>query len=188
MQPHLTVILVGDDPASQVYVRNKVKACEESGLRSLLERHPATLSEAALLARIEQLNADASIHGILVQMPLPKHIDTDRVLERIDPATGRLDRLGRELLLAAREVEVQRPPRRAGLDEHLVHSSGVQALALEQVRRRLEHRGQVLWAVRAIGVHLDDGVVSLIERPAEAGGDAPLPERLADPPRQDAAQ
>lgn len=85
-KPGLAVLLVGDDPASQVYVRNKVKACEESGLHSLLERHPATLTEAALLARIEQLNADPSIHGILVQLPLPAHIDAHKVIETISPA------------------------------------------------------------------------------------------------------
>ncbi|MCH2241498.1 MAG: bifunctional methylenetetrahydrofolate dehydrogenase/methenyltetrahydrofolate cyclohydrolase FolD [Aquabacterium sp.] len=85
-KPGLAVLLVGDDPASQVYVRNKVKACEESGLHSLLERHPATLTEAALLARIEQLNADPAIHGILVQLPLPAHIDAHKVIETISPA------------------------------------------------------------------------------------------------------
>jgi methylenetetrahydrofolate dehydrogenase (NADP+) / methenyltetrahydrofolate cyclohydrolase len=82
--PGLAVILVGDDPASAVYVRNKVKACEDSGLRSVLERYPATLTEAELLARIEALNRDQSIHGILVQMPLPRHIDPHKVIEAID--------------------------------------------------------------------------------------------------------
>lgn len=83
-QPGLAVILVGEDPASQVYVRNKVKACEEHGLRSVFEKYEATLSEADLLARIAALNADRSIHGILVQMPLPKHIDSAKVIEAID--------------------------------------------------------------------------------------------------------
>jgi methylenetetrahydrofolate dehydrogenase (NADP+)/methenyltetrahydrofolate cyclohydrolase len=82
-KPGLAVILVGEDPASAVYVRNKVKACEEHGLHSLLERYPATLSEAELLARVAALNADASIHGILVQMPLPKHIDPQKVIAAI---------------------------------------------------------------------------------------------------------
>jgi methylenetetrahydrofolate dehydrogenase (NADP+)/methenyltetrahydrofolate cyclohydrolase len=81
--PGLAVVLVGEDPASQVYVRNKVKACEEAGIRSILERYPADLSEADLLARIAALNADDSVHGILVQMPLPKHIAADRVVEAI---------------------------------------------------------------------------------------------------------
>ena len=84
--PGLAVILVGDDPASQVYVKHKVADCEGVGMRSLLERHPATLSEADLLARIAALNADPAVHGILVQLPLPKHIDAQRVIETIDPA------------------------------------------------------------------------------------------------------
>jgi methylenetetrahydrofolate dehydrogenase (NADP+)/methenyltetrahydrofolate cyclohydrolase len=82
-QPGLAVVLVGDDPASQVYVRNKVKACHDAGLHSVFEKFDATLSEAELLARIDALNADPSIHGILVQMPLPKHIDPHKVIERI---------------------------------------------------------------------------------------------------------
>jgi methylenetetrahydrofolate dehydrogenase (NADP+)/methenyltetrahydrofolate cyclohydrolase len=83
--PGLAVILVGSDPASQVYVKHKVKACAETGIRSLLETHDETLSEADLLARITALNADASIHGILVQMPLPKQISPARVVEAISP-------------------------------------------------------------------------------------------------------
>ncbi|KWT98772.1 MULTISPECIES: bifunctional methylenetetrahydrofolate dehydrogenase/methenyltetrahydrofolate cyclohydrolase FolD [unclassified Variovorax] len=84
--PGLAVILVGEDPASQVYVRHKVKDSEKAGLHSVLERHPATLSEADLLARIDALNNDPAIHGILVQLPLPKHIDAARVIESISPA------------------------------------------------------------------------------------------------------
>ena len=72
--PGLAVVLVGDNPASQVYVRNKVKACEDSGLHSVLEKYAATLTEADLLASVEVLNNDPSIHGILVQLPLPAHI------------------------------------------------------------------------------------------------------------------
>lgn len=82
-QPGLAVILVGEDPASQVYVRNKVKACGDVGFHSVLERYDANLSEAELLARIDALNADAGIHGILVQMPLPKHINPNKVIEAI---------------------------------------------------------------------------------------------------------
>ncbi|MBU6258720.1 MAG: bifunctional methylenetetrahydrofolate dehydrogenase/methenyltetrahydrofolate cyclohydrolase [Burkholderiales bacterium] len=82
-RPGLAVILVGDDPASAVYVRNKVKACEEHGLHSVLERYDASLAEAALLARIAALNADPAIHGILVQMPLPRHIDPQKVIAAI---------------------------------------------------------------------------------------------------------
>jgi methylenetetrahydrofolate dehydrogenase (NADP+)/methenyltetrahydrofolate cyclohydrolase len=84
--PGLAVILVGENPASQVYVRNKVKACEDTGMHSVLERHGADLSETALLSRIEALNQDPTIHGILVQLPLPAHIDAQRVIEAISPA------------------------------------------------------------------------------------------------------
>lgn len=84
--PGLAVILVGDNPASQVYVRNKVKACEDTGMHSVLERWPATLGEAELLARVEALNRDTTIHGILVQLPLPAHIDAQKVIEAISPA------------------------------------------------------------------------------------------------------
>ena len=86
IQPGLAVILVGDDAASAVYVRNKVKACEEAGFHSLLERYDAQMTQAALLARIAALNADTMIHGILVQMPLPKHLDPHAVIEAIAPA------------------------------------------------------------------------------------------------------
>ena len=83
--PGLAVVLVGDNPASQVYVRNKVKACEEAGLHSVLEKYDASMTEAELLARVEALNNDPSIHGILVQLPLPKHIDDHKVIEAISP-------------------------------------------------------------------------------------------------------
>ena len=85
-RPGLAVILVGDDPASAVYVRNKVRACEECGFHSVLERYEATLDEATLLARIAALNADPEVHGILVQMPVPKHIDPHKVIEAIATA------------------------------------------------------------------------------------------------------
>ena len=83
--PGLAVVLVGDNPASQVYVRNKVKACDDSGLHSVLEKYDASLSEPDLLARIAALNHDPGIHGILVQLPLPGHIDDHRVIEAISP-------------------------------------------------------------------------------------------------------
>ena len=86
IQPHLAIVLVGEDPASQVYVKHKVADSEQTGLKATLERHPATLSEADLLARIRALNADASVHGILVQLPLPKHMDSHKVIETISPA------------------------------------------------------------------------------------------------------
>lgn len=82
-QPGLAVILVGEDPASHVYVRNKVKACGDVGIRSVMEKYDANMSEADLLARIDALNHDATIHGILVQMPLPKHIDPQKVIAAI---------------------------------------------------------------------------------------------------------
>lgn len=85
IKPGLAVLLVGEDPASQVYVRNKVKACEEAGMHSLLERLPADLTEDALLKRIHELNLDPSIHGILVQLPLPKHLNSHIVIESIAP-------------------------------------------------------------------------------------------------------
>ncbi|RYE63384.1 MAG: bifunctional methylenetetrahydrofolate dehydrogenase/methenyltetrahydrofolate cyclohydrolase FolD [Oxalobacteraceae bacterium] len=85
-QPGLAVIIVGDDPASHVYVRNKVKACGEVGFHSVLEKYDADFSEQALLDRIAALNDDPAIHGILVQMPLPKHIDSSKVIEAIATA------------------------------------------------------------------------------------------------------
>ena len=86
IMPGLAVVLVGDNPASQVYVRNKVKACEENGVYSVLDKHPDTLSEADLLARVDALNNDPAIHGILVQLPLPAHINAQKVIEAIASA------------------------------------------------------------------------------------------------------
>ncbi|AYD64263.1 bifunctional methylenetetrahydrofolate dehydrogenase/methenyltetrahydrofolate cyclohydrolase FolD [Achromobacter sp. B7] len=82
-RPGLAVVLVGADPASQVYVRNKVAACEKAGLHSVKEQYPAEMTEAELLARIAVLNQDPTIHGILVQLPLPKHMDAHKVIEAI---------------------------------------------------------------------------------------------------------
>ncbi len=84
--PGLAVVLVGEDPASQVYVRNKGRACEEAGMHSATIRLPAEAPEEEVLAVIDRMNADPAIHGMLVQLPLPKHIDTDRVIQRISPA------------------------------------------------------------------------------------------------------
>jgi methylenetetrahydrofolate dehydrogenase (NADP+) / methenyltetrahydrofolate cyclohydrolase len=86
LTPGLAVVLVGDNSASQVYVRNKVKACSDAGLHSVLEKYDAGMSEAELLARVEALNNDPTIHGILVQLPLPTHIDAHKVIEAISPA------------------------------------------------------------------------------------------------------
>jgi methylenetetrahydrofolate dehydrogenase (NADP+) / methenyltetrahydrofolate cyclohydrolase len=86
LTPGLAVVLVGDNQASQVYVRNKVKACTDAGLHSVLEKYDSTMTEAELLARVDALNNDPSIHGILVQLPLPEHIDAHKVIEAISPA------------------------------------------------------------------------------------------------------
>jgi methylenetetrahydrofolate dehydrogenase (NADP+)/methenyltetrahydrofolate cyclohydrolase len=86
VRPGLAVILVGENPASQVYVRNKVKACEQVGIHSLLEKYPQALSQADLLARVDALNNDPSVHGILVQLPLPAHIDAQKIIEAIAPS------------------------------------------------------------------------------------------------------
>lgn len=86
VKPGLAVILVGENPASQVYVRNKARAAEEVGIYSITEKLPADTSQVILLALIRQLNANPSIHGILVQLPLPDHIDTQAVIAAIDPA------------------------------------------------------------------------------------------------------
>ena len=84
--PGLAVIIVGEDPASKVYVRNKHRACEEVGFASFGYELPATTSEAELLALIEKLNRDSAVHGILVQLPLPRHLDEEKILLAIDPA------------------------------------------------------------------------------------------------------
>lgn len=83
LQPGLAVVLVGEDPASQVYVRNKVNACEKAGFKSEMHRMDANTSQEQLLAMVDQLNNDPSIHGILVQLPLPAHLDSHSVIEAI---------------------------------------------------------------------------------------------------------
>jgi len=86
IRPGLAVILAGDNPASRVYVRNKTRACEETGVHSRQLDLPGSISEAALIAEVEKLNAERAVHGILVQLPLPKHVDATRVLEAVAPA------------------------------------------------------------------------------------------------------
>jgi methylenetetrahydrofolate dehydrogenase (NADP+)/methenyltetrahydrofolate cyclohydrolase len=81
--PCLAVILVGEDPASAVYVRNKVAACEKAGMRSLRDVYAPDVDPAVVFARIAELNADPTVHGILVQLPLPRHFDSEAVLESI---------------------------------------------------------------------------------------------------------
>jgi methylenetetrahydrofolate dehydrogenase (NADP+) / methenyltetrahydrofolate cyclohydrolase len=85
-QPGIAVLLVGESPASALYVRHKIKDCEESGIRTVLEKLPESTAEAALLARVHALNADPSVHGILVQLPLPPQIDPRKVIAAIDPS------------------------------------------------------------------------------------------------------
>ena len=86
LTPGLAVVLVGEDPASQVYVRNKAKQTVEAGMESLAYRLPDTTNQDELLKQVEALNAAASIHGILVQLPLPKQIDSHAIINTIDPA------------------------------------------------------------------------------------------------------
>jgi methylenetetrahydrofolate dehydrogenase (NADP+)/methenyltetrahydrofolate cyclohydrolase len=86
IRPGLAVLLAGENPASRVYVRNKVRACEETGVRSELYELPANVSEEALIDRVLALNDDPDIHGILVQLPLPKQVDAHKVLESVAPA------------------------------------------------------------------------------------------------------
>ena len=86
IKPGLAVVLVGDDPASEVYVRNKGRACDEAGMHSVTINMPATTTQQELLAQVERLNADPAVHGILVQMPLPKHLDAEVVIRSILPA------------------------------------------------------------------------------------------------------
>src|SRR5688500_3386989 len=85
LAPGLAVVLVGDDPASHIYVRNKEKACKEVGIKSFEHLLPATISERDLLALVQQLNKDKRVHGILVQLPLPAHIRAEKILEAISP-------------------------------------------------------------------------------------------------------
>ena len=85
VRPGLAVILAGDDPASKVYVRNKTRACEEVGVRSQQIDYPAAVTQEELMGRISKLNADPAVHGILVQLPLPRHIDAARALAAVAP-------------------------------------------------------------------------------------------------------
>src|SRR4026208_600976 len=84
--PGLAVVVVGDDPASHIYVRNKEKACKEAGIKSFEHLLPATISERDLLTLVHQLNKDKRVHGVLVQLPLPAHIRAEKILEAIAPS------------------------------------------------------------------------------------------------------
>jgi methylenetetrahydrofolate dehydrogenase (NADP+)/methenyltetrahydrofolate cyclohydrolase len=131
-RPGLAAVLVGEDPASAVYVRSKGKATEEAGMYSETIRQPATISEADLLAIVDRLNADPKIHGILVQLPLPKHIDSEKVLRRIDPAkdvdgfhpvnVGKLVTGDRSAFRPATPYGVQQMLLRSGIDTKGAHA------------------------------------------------------------------
>ena len=131
-KPGLAAVLVGDDPASAVYVRSKGKATEEAGMYSETIRQPATMSEAELLGIVDRLNADPRIHGILVQLPLPKHIDSEKVLFRIDPAkdvdgfhpvnVGRLVTGDRKAFRPATPYGVQQMLVRSGIETKGAHA------------------------------------------------------------------
>jgi methylenetetrahydrofolate dehydrogenase (NADP+)/methenyltetrahydrofolate cyclohydrolase len=86
IHPGLAVVLAGEDPASRVYVRNKVRACEETGVRSFLFEYPSSVPENELLDRVQALNSDPAVHGILVQLPLPRGVDSSRILDAVSPA------------------------------------------------------------------------------------------------------
>lgn len=123
--PGLAVVIVGEDPASQIYVRNKARACEEVGFCSEVHRLPAGTEQAALNALIDRLNADNRIHGILVQLPLPAHLDAEEVTLRIDPRkdvdafhpfnVGRI-LLGDPIFLPCTPAGVMELLRRSGID------------------------------------------------------------------------
>lgn len=85
VDPHLAAILVGDDPASQTYVRNKEKACHEVGIVSSIYRQSASISEKELLAMIDFINHDPEVHGLIVQLPLPSHISADKIIQKVRP-------------------------------------------------------------------------------------------------------
>lgn len=130
--PGLAVILVGEDPASQVYVRNKQRACEELGIRSWKHHLPADTSQKDLVQLVEEINADPAVHGILVQLPLPAHIQTEAVLDTIDPAkdVDGFHPVNLGLLAAGRPGVVPCTP--AGVME-LVKESGVEVAGKECV-------------------------------------------------------
>jgi methylenetetrahydrofolate dehydrogenase (NADP+)/methenyltetrahydrofolate cyclohydrolase len=129
--PHLAAVLVGDDPASAVYVRNKQIACQKAGMKSTLHRLPATTPETQLLDLVGALNADPGVHGILVQLPLPKGIDSSRVLDAVHPSkdvdgfhpenVGLMSQ-GRPRFLPCTPAGVMRMLESAGIDTRGRHS------------------------------------------------------------------
>lgn len=132
IRPGLAVILAGEDPASQVYVRNKMRACEETGIRSIRCEFPSTVTESALIERVRALNSDSAVHGILVQLPLPRHVDAARVLSAVAPAKD-VDGFGVESLGALLAGQPKRVP-----------------CTPAGVMRLLEHAGVALAGSRAV--------------------------------------
>ncbi|HYN11432.1 MAG TPA: bifunctional methylenetetrahydrofolate dehydrogenase/methenyltetrahydrofolate cyclohydrolase FolD [Burkholderiales bacterium] len=132
IRPGLAVILAGEDAASHVYVRNKVRACEETGIRSIRCKFPSTVTENALVERVRALNSDSAVHGILVQLPLPRHVDAARVLGAIAPAKD-VDGFGVESLGALLAGQPKRVP-----------------CTPAGVMRLLEHAGVALAGSRAV--------------------------------------
>src|SRR5574337_1208463 len=109
-EPGLAVVLVGSDPASAVYVRNKRKACQQVGFRSFDHDLPGDTTQTELFALIDRLNADPDVHGILVQSPLPEHIDEDALVDRIERA-GDLTEFGRQIEALGKTLEQLRAAR-----------------------------------------------------------------------------
>ncbi len=141
--PCLAVVLVGDDPASQVYVRNKERACAEAGIRSLPHRLDSNTSEADLIALVDELNAADDIDGILVQLPLPAHVDSDRILDRIDPA---------------KDVDGFHP---SNIGRLLQRRPGLRPCTPYGVMKMLEHTGLPIAGQRAVVV----GASNIVGRP-----------------------
>jgi methylenetetrahydrofolate dehydrogenase (NADP+)/methenyltetrahydrofolate cyclohydrolase len=132
IRPALAVVLAGDNPASRVYVRNKARACEEAGVRSQIFEFAASAAESELLARVRSLNADPAVHGILVQLPLPAHVDTHNVLRAVSPA---------------KDVDGFHPEHAASL---LAGTPTVLPCTPAGVMRLLEHAGVPLAGQRAV--------------------------------------
>lgn len=128
--PGLAVILVGEDPASKVYVRNKARACEKAGIYSITDQLPATISQEALLTKIDAYNRNPKFHGLLVQLPLPKHIDEQKIIEAIHPRkdvdcfhpynVGRL-MIGKAVFQPATPAGIMELLKRSGIKPHGKH-------------------------------------------------------------------
>ena len=153
LQPGLATVLVGKDPASEVYVRNKRKTAEALGFKSVHVELPADVAQAELVAQVKKLSADASVHGILVQLPLPKHLDEAAVLDALDPAkdVDALTPTNAGLLLSGRAHLVSCTP--AGvmllLKEYVGDIAGKEALVIGRSRLFGKPAAQLLLAANA---------------------------------------